>query len=159
MTTFHHPLCAADLGADAPDSAQEYARDVTPAPGQALVSAGTVVGRARLISQMFAIIDDGSDWDQLSEVFLPSVVYQRPGYPAMHGIDELRTFYAHTRQVAAGRHRIYRILSEGSMSCCWGMFSGTTKAEERITVYFTDWYRVAKGKIGYRRTFFYQPVI
>jgi limonene-1,2-epoxide hydrolase len=159
MTTFHHPLRAADIGADAPDSTQGHAQGLALKRGQAPASAGTVVGRARLIGQMFAIIDDGSDWDRLSEVFLPSVVYQRPGYPAMHGIDELRTFYAYTRQVAAGRHHIYRILSEGAMSCCWGMFSGTTKAEEKVAVYFTDWYRFAKGKIGYRRTFFYQPVI
>jgi uncharacterized protein len=159
MTTLHHPLRAADPRAAAPDPTQEHARDLALTPSQAPASALAMVGRARLIDQMFAIIDDGSDWDRLSEVFLPSVVYQRPGYPAMHGIDELRTFYAHTRRVAAGRHHIYRIVSEGSMSCCWGMFSGTTKAEEKIAVYFTDWYRFAKGKIGYRRTFFYQPVI
>jgi uncharacterized protein len=159
MTTLYHPLRAADLGADAPDPTREHAQDLALAPGQALVSAGTSMERAQLIRQMFAIIDDGSDWDRLSEVFLPSVVYQRPGYPAIHGIEELRTFYAHTRQVATGRHHIYRILSEGSMSCCWGMFKGTTKAEEEITVYFTDWYHLAKRKINYRRTFFFQPVI
>ncbi len=159
MTTLHHPLRAADPGADAPGQTQEYDQDLTPEPGQPVTSAGTTVERVRLIGQMFAIIDDGSDWDRLSEAFLPSVVYQRPGYPAIHGIEELRTFYAHTRRVAAGRHHIYRILSEGSMSCCWGMFSGTTKADEEITVYFTDWYRFEKRKISYRRTFFYQPVI
>jgi uncharacterized protein len=108
---------------------------------------------------MFAIIDGGCDWERLSEVFAPDIMYLRPGYPTIHGIEELRIFYSTTRKVASGQHRIYRILSEGGISCCWGLFTGTTKDGEKVALYFTDWYRFANGKISYRRTFFYRPAV
>jgi uncharacterized protein len=154
MTALGHPVDVADPGPAQPGQPGSAPRIwlrrlVRPRPAR----------RAQLISQLFAIIDEGSDWARLSEVFRPSVVYHRPGYPAIHGIEELQTFYAHTRQVATGQHHLYQVVSEGPVSCCCGTFSCTTKAGERIVVDFTDWYRFAKGKISTRRTFFYQPVI
>jgi ketosteroid isomerase-like protein len=117
------------------------------------------MARAELIREMFAIIDDGKDWDRLDKIFAPDIVYFRPGYSTIRGIDELRTFYTATRRITVGRHCIVRVLSDGPGSCCWGMFSGKTKADEEVVVYFTDWYRFADDLITYRRTFFYQPTI
>jgi len=117
------------------------------------------VTSADLIREMFAIIDTGRDWQKFNQVFAPNGVYFRPGYPAIRGIENLQEFYTLTRQVKQGRHYLHEIVSEGSTSCCWGMFSGTTKSGERVVVNFTDWYKFANRLITYRRTFFYQPVI
>lgn len=132
------------------------------APRGAAPSEGAGMSQTKqvnLIRELFAIIDDGRDWGRLNRVFAPSIVYFRPGYKPMRGITDLRCFYAEARQVDLGTHYIYRILSEGPRCCCWGMFSGTTKANEKVTLYFTDWYRFADELITYRRTFFYQPMI
>lgn len=112
-----------------------------------------------LIRELFSIIDEGADWNRLAEVFAPSAVYFRPGFEPIRGVGEIREFYANARQISLGTHYIYRILSDGPRCCCWGMFSGTTKASDKIVLYFTDWYRFSNELIVYRRTFFYQALI
>jgi ketosteroid isomerase-like protein len=115
--------------------------------------------QADLVRELFAIIDDGTDWSRLSEVFAPGAVYFRPGYKPMRGIADIKEFYAEKRQILVGAHHIYRILSDGPRCCCWGRFSGRTKVNGKIALYFTDWYRFSNELISYRRTFFYQPMI
>lgn len=115
--------------------------------------------QADQIHELFTIIDTGAAWKRLTEVFAPNAVYFRPGYEPMRGIARIQDFYAETRRISIGTHYVYRILSDGPRCCCWGMFSGTTKADGKINLYFTDWYRFSKGLIVYRRTFFYQPMV
>jgi ketosteroid isomerase-like protein len=115
--------------------------------------------QANLIRELFAIIDEGTDWDSLGKVFSPGAVYFRPGYEPIRGLTAIREFYDRTRQVSSGAHSIYRILSDGQASCCWGLFRGSTKDGTKVALYFADWYRFSSELITYRRTFFYQPMI
>ena len=59
---------------------------------------------AELIRGMFAAIDAG-EFDRLREYFAADVVYERPGYEPLRGIEALENFYRHERIIARGAPR------------------------------------------------------
>ena len=111
-----------------------------------------------LIREQFAVIDT-ADWDRLNDIFSPAVVYCRPGYEDIVGIDALLDFYKNVRIIAAGKHDILGIMTDSSTGCCWGRFEGQSRSGEELAEYFADWYDVDDGFITHRRTFFYRPAV
>jgi len=102
---------------------------------------------------------DRRDWAALCSMVTPDVVYDRPGYPTIHGIDAWLAFYRDTRVITTGRHHVVRVLADDVEGFCWGDFAGVTRTGDPVEVLFADWYGFRGGRICQRRTFFYERAI
>jgi uncharacterized protein len=111
-----------------------------------------------LIHRMFLIID-ARRWDSLDEVFTPDIVYHRPGYSCIAGIDSLKKFYSEVRMISSGQHVIYATLADSKRGSSWGRFQGQVKSNETIMEDFAEWYEFNGAAISVRRTFFYEPAL
>src|SRR5947209_19545766 len=80
-----------------------------------------------LIARMFRAIDDAR-WDALPEFFDANVTYERPGYPLLVGLDQVRRFYERDRVIAAGTHVLEQVVIDVDHGACWGEFAGWSKA-------------------------------
>lgn len=109
------------------------------------------------ILEMFRSVDAGQ-WDALSRYYHPQCRYERPGFAAISGFDELHDFYASTRPIASGAHRIDNIVEEGGLVWAVGRFNGKLKTGEPISLRFADQYRFETGRIIERTTYFYTPL-
>lgn len=111
-----------------------------------------------IISHLFRAIDQ-RDWAAFRELFDPEVVYERPGYPPLAGMDRLLRFYAEERIIVSGQHYIEQIVIDDQHGACWGRFVGVTKDGSPADELFTDVYTFAEGKIKARRSYFFRPAI
>ncbi len=102
---------------------------------------------------------DNADVDRLLATFHEDVIYERPGYPPIRGIDELRDFYENVRVLASGSHDLEHIIVDGEKGVCWGEFSGKKHDGSEVDVRFADVYTFEDKKIKRRRTFFYAPSV
>lgn len=113
---------------------------------------------AERVHGMFAAIDSGVI-DRLSDFFHKDVVYERPGFPPVQGLDDLIDFYRVRRSIAHGRHALEAVVVEGDRAVAFGLFRGTlrdgTEAEER----FADVYHFDSALVRERRTYFFRPAI
>lgn len=107
---------------------------------------------------MFARID-ATDWDALAELFHPDLVYARPGYPALIGLERVLRFYREERQVASGTHEIEGIVVDGDAAACWGRMRGVLKDGSAADVRFAEVYRFEGGKVRTRRSYFFRPAV
>lgn len=120
-------------------------------------SHGTVTATS-LVARLFQVIDSRS-WDRLDEVFADTAVYERPGYPALEGLESIRHFYEHERIIAAGKHDVAQVTGELAAVACWGRFQGTGRDGADLDEGFADTYLVRDGKIVHRKTFFFRAAI
>jgi uncharacterized protein len=111
-----------------------------------------------IIVDLFHAIDS-SDWDTVVNLFHPDVVYERPGYPQLKGLERLLHFYKCERALASGTHKLEHILSDGVNAACWGSFVGKKKDGSDVNEMFADVYTFEDGKIRARRSFFFRPAI
>jgi len=116
------------------------------------------MSHAEIIVRMFAAIDNRR-WDALAEFFGADAIYERPGYAPLRSLDDILMFYQRDRIIKHGTHRIERVVCDDEAACCWGSFEGKSKSDERLHEQFADVYRITKGKIVYRQTFFYRAAI
>lgn len=107
---------------------------------------------------LFRAIDTAT-WNDLPQFFHADVVYERPGYPPIEGIDALLTFYRFTRIVAEGKHSLDGGLGEGDSAICWGHFNGRSKTGEVLSERFADAYELEGGVIKKRTTYFFRAAI
>ena len=107
---------------------------------------------------LFEAIDTTS-WHDLPRFFHPHVVYERPGYPPIVGLDELLGFYASTRIIAEGKHSLEGSLRNEDQAICWGQFSGRSKNGEALAERFADAYQLKDGLIKQRTTYFFRAAI
>jgi ketosteroid isomerase-like protein len=112
----------------------------------------------QFIVGMFQKIDT-RDWDGLSSFFRPDVVYERPGYEPIVGLDALLHFYREVRVIAAGRHALSDVVVGESSAACWGRFVGKHKSGEELDERFADVYTFADGKIKTRASYFFRPAV
>lgn len=110
------------------------------------------------IIALFRIVD-GHEWHELPSVFHSDVMYERPGYSLFCGLTELSTFYRHTRVLAAGRHVLEGIVSDGCVGASWGEFIGVTHEGTPVRERFADVYRFDEGKIIQRRSHFFRAAV
>lgn len=112
----------------------------------------------QLVRDMFRSIDAG-DWDSLGAYFAPDIVYERPGYEPLRGLEEVLRFYRDVRIVANGRHDLWRIIASDEATVCWGRFAGTSRRGEPLDERFADVYTVAGHKVTTRATYFFRAAI
>lgn len=102
---------------------------------------------------------DTTSWHELPRFFHPQVVYERPGYAPIVGLEELLSFYASTRIIAEGKHSLEGSLQNDDQAICWGQFNGRSKNGEPLAERFADAYRLQDGLIKQRTTYFFRAAI
>jgi uncharacterized protein len=113
---------------------------------------------AATIHDLFATID-ARRWEHLQLHFSSEVIYERPGYEPIHGLDELFDFYSRVRVVAAGEHTINQIVGTSQYAACWGSFRGRSHEGRELFERFADVYVLRNGLIVHRTTYFFRPAI
>lgn len=111
-----------------------------------------------LIISLFDTID-AFDWQLLVKHFDKDIIYERPGYSVIIGIDKLLHFYQHERVIALGKNHLEHIVCEEKFASCWGRFIGTHKNGSPINESFSDVYSFNQNKIITRRSYFFRPAI
>lgn len=114
----------------------------------------------KLIQSYFDIVDR-RDFDKLDTIFHSDVVYERPGFKTITGIDALLYFYNAIRSqtIARGTHEIESILVRDDQAACWGRFVGEDTEGKDIDERFADVYYLQDGLIIRRVTYFYREAI
>ncbi|MEM7581412.1 MAG: nuclear transport factor 2 family protein [Cyanobacteria bacterium P01_A01_bin.80] len=117
-----------------------------------------ITANEKLIVSLFDAID-GRDWKSLVNKFHEDIIYERPGYKILIGIDRLLHFYQYDRIIASGKHHIEHIVATENYGSCWGQFIGVHKNESEINERFADVYSFEKNKLKTRRSYFFRPAI
>jgi uncharacterized protein len=111
-----------------------------------------------LIKGLFRSID-AAEWELLDSFFHPDIIYERPGYNPMIGVDQLLHFYRYERVILCGRHELDGIIVADSQAACWGRFVGVAKDGASLNEGFADTYTFSDGLIVQRKSFFFRPAI
>lgn len=111
-----------------------------------------------VVRQLFATID-ARNWNELQRFLHTSIVYERPGYAPIIGLQSVRHFYENVRVVGMGEHLIEGVAVEGSRGACWGRFVGTKRDGLAIDERWADVYTFIEDKIATRRSHFFRPAI
>jgi ketosteroid isomerase-like protein len=106
----------------------------------------------QLVADLFDIIDT-ENWDELGRVFAQDCVCHPPGVEPLVGMAAIDRYYRHDRPVAAGSHRIDRVVSDIGAAACWGRFTGQSRAGDLLDVEFAEAFLVCDGKIVSRTTY------
>jgi ketosteroid isomerase-like protein len=114
-------------------------------------------GRA-LIEQLFQTIDT-RDWDKLPPFFATDIVYERPGYEPLVGLEQLLNFYRNVRVIASGSHSLEKLVLDDTCGACWGRFVGLHRDGSMIDERFADVYTFHDGRIATRRSYFFRPAV
>lgn len=114
--------------------------------------------RKESITELFQAIDT-SDWNTVTNTFHQNIVYERPGYEPMSGLERVMHFYQKERILSSGEHRIEKIVWDGDAAACWGRFVGFQKDGAAVDERFSDVYTFEDGKIRTRRSYFFRPAI
>ena len=114
--------------------------------------------RSPWFEDLFHAIDTAS-WNDLPNFFHPDIVYERPGYAPISGLDALRDFYSNTRIIAEGKHSLDGGLRDADKAICWGHFRGRSKSGDPLEERFADAYELEDGLIRKRTTFFFRAAI
>ena len=107
---------------------------------------------------MFAAVDS-RNWSNLPMYFAGEVVYERPGYDPIRGINDLVDFYANRRIIASGRHELDSVVINADAGAVWGRFLGKSRSGDSLDVRFADTYVFSNGVILRRVSFFFTPLV
>jgi uncharacterized protein len=107
---------------------------------------------------MFATID-AQDWAALPTFFHPDMVYERPGFSVLRGLDEVLHFYHVERGIRASAHRIDGMAVQDGAGAAWGEVHCVLADGRETDVGFADTYRFADKLIIHRRTHFFVPAV
>jgi ketosteroid isomerase-like protein len=114
---------------------------------------------AQRVRAMFAAIDSGR-FAELPSYFAADCRYHRPGFAPVDGIDALLHFYREVRLIAAGAHRLERIICADDQAVVAGRFAGTLRDGRAADVGFCDVYQLdSSGRIRERTSYFYAPSV
>lgn len=111
-----------------------------------------------VVCNYFAAVD-ANDFDRLIELFDDEVVYERPGYDAIEGKQQLKRFYASERVIASGEHTVRGVVADGDRVTAWGDFRGTSRTGAQLSEGWCDVYQFRDARIYRRRTYFYRPAV
>jgi ketosteroid isomerase-like protein len=96
---------------------------------------------------------DAEDYESLFGLFADDVVYERPGQPAIEGMDDFRAFYEEGRPLEDGSHEVHDVVADGDMVAVRGSFSGVQGGDE-VSFGFADFHEFGDdGRIVRRYTF------
>lgn len=103
---------------------------------------------------------DRDDLDAVLECFAGDVLYRRPGYKDISGLERLRAYYTDHRKLAAGRHLVRHVLVEGSAVAANGMFEGDLRDGGRTAIGFAAFFVFdGHGRIEEHTTYFFTPAV
>ena len=111
-----------------------------------------------VVRKMFMAID-GCRFEALKELMHVDAVYERPGYSAFSGIDEILDFYQNARVIRDGNHAIVDFVCGGDSAMACGHFLGRKKDDTQVDIHYAEIYRFKDDKIAYRRSYFYTPAV
>jgi hypothetical protein len=111
-----------------------------------------------IVKRLFESVDS-RDWDRLSDAFCDDVVYERPGYGPLVGLERVVRFYREERVIASGRHELEHVVADDQSGACWGWFVGIHKNGSDLAERFADVYTFESGKIKTRKSYFFRPAI
>jgi ketosteroid isomerase-like protein len=112
----------------------------------------------QFIRDMFHNIDT-RDFEKLRDFFTDDVVYERPGYDPIRGIEDLLHFYREVRVIALGKHGLTRVVVDDESGASWGRFEGEHRNGKALDVRFADVYTFENGKIKTRASYFFEPSV
>jgi hypothetical protein len=107
---------------------------------------------------MFATID-AMRWESLSGFFHADIVYERPGFRALRGIDRLLHFYRAERKILRTMHRVENTAIQGRFGAAWGRVTCTLPDGSDVELGFADVYHLDDQLIIFRRTHFFVPAV
>jgi hypothetical protein len=113
---------------------------------------------ANLITRLFERVDS-RNWEALREVFTGDIIYERPGYEPLVGIERVIKFYRAERVIVSGRHYLENMVLNEHAGACWGRFIGMHKNNSAIDERFADVYRFKNGMICNRQSYFFRPAV
>lgn len=103
---------------------------------------------------------DRDDLDAVLGCFSGDVLYRRPGYRTMTGIEQLRAYYETDRKLAAGRHLVRDVLVEDSQVAAQGMYEGQLRDGDRMAMGFAAFFVFdGMGRISEHTTYFFTPAV
>ena len=103
---------------------------------------------------------DRDDLEAVLELFSGEVLYRRPGYEVIAGLERLRAYYSGDRKLAAGRHLVRDVLVEGQKAAAHGMYEGQLKDGERTAMGFAAFFSFdMNGRIAEHTTYFFTPAV
>ncbi|RDI64980.1 nuclear transport factor 2 family protein [Nocardia pseudobrasiliensis] len=97
---------------------------------------------------------DGGDLGTALSCFSSDAVYRRPGYSALVGRASIEEYYASTRIIQRGSHRISSIVCDMDEVAVRGYFEGVSRDDRPLSVGFADFWRFAGRMVIERNTYF-----
>ncbi|MCX5340141.1 nuclear transport factor 2 family protein [Streptomyces atratus] len=112
-----------------------------------------------LVERYYDLVDR-NDIPGLVSLFTTDVVYERPGYPPLHGIGELERFYRQDRVIESGKHSLRGVVANKELIAVHGDFEGRLENGKDVCVRFADFFQVAQDGLFRRRdTYFFSPQV
>ncbi len=111
-----------------------------------------------IVRKYFSLVDERL-FERFDEIFHADVVYERPGYETIIGLQALIAFYRNRRIIASGSHHIEDLIIDGQICVCWGRFRGLSHDNQAIDERFADVYFIRENLIEKRVTYFYRPAV
>jgi ketosteroid isomerase-like protein len=103
---------------------------------------------------------DRNDVDAVVRLFSDDIVYERPGYPAIHGQAQLREFYDKSRVIESGRHVVSAVVVDYPNVAVHGLFDGRVRGGSTVSVRFADFFQLdGDHRFARRDTFFFAPSV
>ncbi|MBW3084744.1 hypothetical protein KEM60_00933 [Austwickia sp. TVS 96-490-7B] len=135
------------------------AEDPEPPYGEFMATPRTAADLRIAVQRYYDALDQ-DDLDAVLEGFSGDVLYRRPGYDTIVGIDQLRSYYAEERRLAPGRHLLRDVLVEENRVAAHGAYEGRTVDGEQTAVGFAAFFVFdANGRISEHTTFFFIPAV
>ncbi|WP_226346555.1 nuclear transport factor 2 family protein [Agilicoccus flavus] len=103
---------------------------------------------------------DADDIDAVLAAFSGDVLYRRPGYDRIVGLEALRRYYASDRKLAPGRHVVRSMLVDGNEVAAHGQWEGELREGGRRSVGFAAFFTIdGNGRIASHTTYFHVPAV
>lgn len=103
---------------------------------------------------------DRGDVDKILRDFSGDVLYRRPGYDPITGLEGLRRYYTADRMLAPGRHVLRAMVVEDTTVAAHGTYEGELKDGGRTTVGFAAFFTFdSGGRIIEQTTYFFTPAV
>lgn len=103
---------------------------------------------------------DRDDIESVLEFFSGDVLYRRPGYEPMSGLEALRRYYSDDRVLAPGRHVLRSVIVDGHDVAAHGVFEGELKEGGRRSVGFAAIFSFdGNGRASEHTTYFFVPAV
>jgi steroid Delta-isomerase len=102
---------------------------------------------------------DADDLETMYTLFDDEVVYDRPGYEPLRGMEEFRAFYEGERVIEEGRHTLRTLVAEGDRVAVEGEFAGRLRDGSEVSLRFADFFAFRDGRIVRRDSYFHTPLV